>query len=164
MNKLVAACALVMAAGVAAWFMWRPAQAAPDVAFATIDGRTFSMQDLRGKVVLVKFWATSCVTCIKQMPDTISYQNTYGPRGYETVAVAMQYDPANFVINFAESRKLPFAVALDSRGEVARAFGDVRLTPMAFLIDREGHIVKRYLGEYDKAEFQAAVEKALAAG
>ena len=163
MKKIIASLAVVLIAGVTTWFMWRPAQAAPDVAFATIEGKTFSMHELRGKVVLVKFWATSCVTCVKQMPDNISNYETYSPSGYETVAVAMQYDPANYVINFAQTRKLPFPVALDSRGEIARAFGDVRLTPTAFLIDRQGNIIKRYLGEYDKAEFQATVEKALAA-
>lgn len=164
MKKIIATLAVVVAAGASAWFMWRPVQAAPDVSFTTIEGKTFSMQDLRGKVVLVKFWATSCVTCIKQMPDNIANYNTYAPQGYETVAVAMQYDPPNYVLNYAETRKLPFPVALDTKGELARAFGDIRLTPTAFLIDKKGNILKRYLGEYDKAEFQATVQKALAAG
>ena len=142
----------------------RPAQTAPDVRFTTLEGKSFSMQDLRGKVVLVKFWATSCVTCVKQMPETISAYNEYAAKGYEAIAVAMNYDPPNFVLNFAETRKLPFPVALDTKGDIARAFGDIRLTPTAFLIDKQGRIIKRYLGEYDVAEFHATVEKALAAG
>ena len=85
-------------------------------------------------------------------------------QGYEAIAVAMNYDPPNFVLNFAETRKLPFPVALDTKGDIARAFGDIRLTPTAFLIDKQGRIIKRYLGEYDVAEFHATVEKALAAG
>jgi len=111
---------------------------------------------------LVKFWATSCVTCVKQMPDNIEHYNTYAPNGYDTIAVAMQYDPANYVVNFAQTRKLPFTVAVDARGDIARAFGDVRLTPTAFLIDKKGNIIKRYLGEYDKAAFRVTVENALA--
>lgn len=164
MKKLILSLAILVAAGIGAWFIWRPAAPAPDVAFTTIDGKKFSMHDLRGKVVLVKFWATSCVTCVKQMPDNIDTYNTYAPKGYETVAVAMSYDPPNYVLNFAETRKLPFPVALDVSGEIARAFGDVKLTPSAFLVDKQGRIVKRYLGDYDKAEFHAAIEKALAAG
>lgn len=78
------------------------------------------MQDLRGKVVLVKFWATSCVTCVKQMPDNIANYNQYHPQGYETIAVAMNYDPPNYVLNFAQTRKLPFPVALDTSGELPR--------------------------------------------
>ncbi|WP_459616736.1 peroxiredoxin family protein [Bordetella sp. 2513F-2] len=164
MKKLVLALVIVAAAGIAGWFVWRPAPTAPDVSFTTLEGKTIGMQDLRGKVVLVKFWATSCVTCVKQMPDTMAAYEHYAPRGYETVAVAMSYDPPNYVLNFAQTRKLPFPVALDTQGKLAEAFGNVRLTPTAFLIDKQGRIIKRYLGEYDKAEFQASVEKALAAG
>ena len=164
MKKAIVALAVLVAVGIGAWFVMRPAQTAPNVTFTTLEGKTFSMQDLRGKVVLVKFWATSCVTCVKQMPETISSYNEYAGKGYEAIAVAMDYDPPNFVLNFTESRKLPFPVALDTKGDIARAFGDIRLTPTAFLIDKQGHIIKRYLGEYDVAEFHATVEKALAAG
>lgn len=164
MKKIIIALAVVVAAGIASWFAWRPVQAAPNVTFASIDGKRISMQDLRGKVVLVKFWATDCVTCVKQMPDTIADFNKYAPQGFQTVAVAMNYDPPNYVLNYTQTRKLPFTVALDTKGEVAQAFGNVRLTPTAFLIDKEGHIVKRYLGDYDPKEFHAEIEKALAAG
>ncbi len=164
MKKAIIALAVLVAAGIGAWFVWRPAPAAPDVSFTTLEGKTFSLQDLRGKVVLVKFWATSCVTCVKQMPQTISAYNEFAPKGYEAVAVAMNYDPPNYVLNFAQSRKLPFPVALDTKGDIARAFGNIQLTPTAFLIDKHGRIIKRYLGDYDVAEFHATVEKALAAG
>ncbi|OZI37022.1 thioredoxin [Bordetella genomosp. 10] len=161
MKKLVFVFALVVAAGIASWFVWRPAQAAPNVSFAAIDGQKLSLQDLRGKVVLVKFWATDCVTCIKQMPDTIADYNKYSAQGFQTVAVAMNYDPPNYVLNYAQTRKLPFTVALDTKGDVAHAFGDVRLTPTAFLIDKQGRIIKRYLGDYDPQAFHAEIEKAL---
>ena len=103
MKKAIVALAVLVAVGIGAWFAMRPAQTAPDVTFTTLEGKTFSMQDLRGKVVLVKFWATSCVTCVKQMPDTISAYNEYADKGYEAIAVAMNYDPPNFVLNFAET-------------------------------------------------------------
>ncbi|MEI2417797.1 TlpA disulfide reductase family protein [Orrella sp. JC864] len=162
MKKLLLGLAAAIVLALGAWFVWTPAPQAPAVAMTTIAGEPLSMQGLEGKVVLVKFWATSCVTCIKQMPDTIENYRRYHERGFETIAVAMDYDPPNYVLNFAQTRELPFKVVLDSKGEIARAFGDVRLTPTAFLIDRQGRIVKRYLGEYDKGEFHAALEKALA--
>ena len=164
MKKLALACLVLVAAGVTAWFAWRPAQAAPDVTFTTIDGQRISLRELRGQVVLVKFWATDCVTCVKQMPGTIADYQQYGPQGLRTVAVAMKYDPPNYVLNFAQTRKLPFPVALDTTGAAALAFGDVRLTPTAFLIDKQGNIIKRYLGEYDRDAFHAEIEKALKAG
>jgi len=163
MKKVILSLVVLVAAGIGAWFVWRPAAPAPDVTFTTLEGKRFTTQDLRGKVVLVKFWATSCVTCVKQMPEAISAYNEYAPKGYEAIGVAMQYDPPNYVANFVQQRKLPFPVVIDAQGEIAKAFGDIRLTPTAFLIDKEGRIIKRYLGEYDVAEFHATVEKALAA-
>jgi len=160
--KKILALMLVVLAGAATWLLWPASTKAPDVTFTTIKGEQIKLQDLRGKVVLVKFWATSCVTCIKQMPDNIEAFNEFHGQGFDLIAVAMQYDPANYVINYAETRKLPFTVALDSQGKAARAFDDVKLTPIAFLIDKNGQIIKRYLGEYDKAAFRETLKKALA--
>ncbi|NQW83591.1 MAG: TlpA family protein disulfide reductase [Alcaligenaceae bacterium] len=162
MKKLFAAAVLATLCGLGFWLFASPPAQAPEVTFSTLSGKQLQMSELRGKVILVKFWATSCVTCVAQMPDNMDNFNTYHTKGFEVVAVAMQYDPANYVINFVETRKIPFTVALDTRGQVAQAFGDVKLTPTAFLIDKNGKILKRYLGEYDKAEFRRTLEKALA--
>ncbi len=162
MKKIFLAIVAVIAiAGVVVWQLPSTAQTAPNVTFTTLTGEQFTTQDLRGKVVLVKFWATSCVTCVAQMPDNIENYNALKDRGYDTIAVAMQYDPPNYVKNFAESRELPFKVVIDANGEIAREFGDVRLTPTAFLIDKQGNIIRRYLGNYDKEAFLATVNKAL---
>ncbi|TAL79383.1 MAG: TlpA family protein disulfide reductase [Burkholderiaceae bacterium] len=159
---LIALVAVVAIAGAGFWQFSGSAKTAPDVTFVSLTGQKISTQDLRGKVVLVKFWATDCVTCIQQMPDTVRTYNKLSPKGYRVVAVAMQYDPPNYVVNYTETRKLPFTVAIDSQGKLAKAFGDVQLTPTAFLIDKNGHIIKRYLGNYDKVAFMNTVEKALA--
>jgi len=163
MKKLIIGLAVAaVVAGVGFWQLSGAGRTAPDVSFTTLNGQQISTQDLRGKVVLVKFWATSCVTCIQQMPDTVQTYQDLSPKGYEVVAVAMQYDPAEYVRNYTETRRLPFKVAIDAQGAVAKAFGDVQLTPTAFLIDKQGHIIKRYLGNYDKVAFRQTVEKALA--
>ena len=163
MKKALIGIVVVLAlAGAGIWQFSGSAKTAPDVTFTSLTGQKIAMHDLRGKVVLVKFWATSCVTCIAQMPDTIQNYNDLSPKGFETIAVAMQYDPANYVKNYADTRKLPFTVAIDAQGEIAKAFGDVKLTPTAFLIDKEGHIIKRYLGNYDKQAFLRTVNQALA--
>ncbi|NYT82320.1 TlpA family protein disulfide reductase [Alcaligenaceae bacterium] len=163
MKKILLGAIVVLAvAGAGVWQFSGSAKTAPDVTFTTLTGEQFTTQDLRGKVVLVKFWATSCVTCIAQMPDNIKNYNELSPKGFDTIAVAMQYDPPNYVQNYAETRQLPFKVAIDAKGDIAKAFGDVQLTPTAFLIDKEGHIIKRYLGNYDKEAFLSIVNKALA--
>ncbi|MEB0233413.1 TlpA disulfide reductase family protein, partial [Undibacterium sp. 10I3] len=80
-----------------------------------------SAADFKGKVTLVNFWATSCVTCVAEMPKVIATYEKYKAQGYDTVAVAMSYDPPAYVVNYAQTRKLPFKVAIDNTGAVARA-------------------------------------------
>jgi peroxiredoxin len=62
------------------------------------------------------------------------------------VAVAMQYDPPAYVLSFAQSRQLPFKVAIDNTGAISKAWGDIRVTPTTFLVDQQGKIIKRYVG------------------
>jgi peroxiredoxin len=113
---------------------------------------------------MVNFWATSCTTCVKEMPQMVETYNKFKGQGLEFVAVAMKYDPPNYVLNFTETRKLPFTVAMDSGGDLARSFGDVALTPTTFVIGKDGKIIKRYVGEPEFGELHALLQKALAAG
>jgi peroxiredoxin len=161
--KMMGILAAGLLAATAAWFILAPSSQAPDAAFTSIQGEQFTTESLRGKVVLVNFWATDCVTCVHEMPMMVDTYKKYAPKGYEMVAVAMKYDPANYVLNFAQTRQLPFKVALDPMGKIAASFPNVQLTPTSFLIDKQGRIIKRYLGEPDTAEFHAEIEKALAA-
>jgi peroxiredoxin len=128
-----------------------------------LDGSQTSTSQLRGKVTLINFWATSCTTCVAEMPQIISTYNQYQSRGFETVAVAMSYDPPSYVVNFAQTRKLPFKVAIDNTGAVAKAWGDIQLTPTTYLVDKQGAIVKRYVGTPDFKELNQLIEKLLAA-
>ena len=137
---------------------------APDVTFISIAGDKISTQGLRGKVVMVNFWATSCASCVREMPAMVDTYNKFKGQGLEFVAVAMQYDPPNYVVNFTETRKLPFIVALDSGGDLAKSFGDVTLTPTTFVIGKDGSILKRYVGEPEFSQLHALLQKALAAG
>jgi peroxiredoxin len=137
---------------------------APDVTFISIDGQKISTQDLRGKVVMVNFWATSCTTCVHEMPAMVDTYNKFKGQGLQFVAVAMSYDPPNYVLNFAQTRKLPFTVALDSGGDIAKQFGKVALTPTTFVIGKDGKIIKRYVGEPEFSSLHALLQKALAAG
>lgn len=136
--------------------------AAPQVTYTLLDGQRLGSADLKGQVVLVNFWATSCTTCVAEMPQLVATFEKFRGRGYQTVAVAMSYDPPAYVANFAESRKLPFSVAIDNTGEIARSFGDVQLTPTSLLINKRGEIVKRYVGAPDFAALHQLVEQLLA--
>jgi len=159
--KLIALVAVMAIAAGAALGLWQRA-AQPRASFTALSGGNFTMEDLRGKVVLVNFWATSCVSCVAEMPKMTETWRKYAPRGYEMVAVAMQYDHPNAVADFVRREALPFRVALDSDGAVAAAFGNVAVTPTTYLLDRRGRIVTRYVGEPNWTEFHAHIERALA--
>lgn len=135
---------------------------APASAFVLLDGRTIQTSDLQGKVSLINFWATSCTTCVAEMPELMATYEKFKDRGYDTLAVAMSYDPPAYVVNFAESRKLPFKVAIDNTGANAKAWGDVKLTPTTYLVNKRGEIVKRYVGTPDFGELHRLIEKLLA--
>lgn len=136
--------------------------AAPDVSFTTLDGQTRQLSSLKGKVVLVNFWATTCTTCVAEMPKLVETYNKFAPKGFETVAIAMDYDPPEYVRNYAQKNGLPFTVALDSGGKAAKGFEEVRLTPTTFLLDKQGRVVQKYLGEPDFAKLHALLDKLLA--
>ena len=138
------------------------AQAAPESTFVLLDGSKQTTADLKGKVTLVNFWATSCVTCVAEMPKLVSTYNKYQAQGYDTLAVAMSYDPPSYVVNYAETRQLPFKVAIDNTGAVAKAWGDVQLTPTTYLVNKRGQIVKQYVGEPNFDALHQLIEKLLA--
>lgn len=136
-------------------------QAAPAVTFTTLEGKTIDMQQLKGKMVLVNFWATTCPGCIAEMPQLIQAYRKHQPKGFEVVAVAMSYDPAEQVRTFTTKRQLPFPVTLDADGTLAKAFGDVKLTPTAVLIDQQGNIIATTVGELDFAKLDQQLESQL---
>ena len=151
--------ALLVVAALAYALLSKPS--APAATFVTLDGRPIQLDSLRGKVVLVNFWATSCPGCIKEMPGMVETYNQYKDRGFEIVAVAMSYDPPNYVLSFVKTRQLPFPVALDVDGAHARAFGNVQLTPTSFIIGKDGRILEQKLGELDFVKLKALLDREL---
>ena len=157
--SIAAAAAVAIGIGV---YVSAGSEAAPASTFVLLDGSSRTTQDLKGKVTLVNFWATSCTTCVAEMPKIVSTYEKYKDRGFETVAVAMAYDPPSYVVHYTQTRKLPFKVAIDNTGAVANAWGDVKLTPTTYVVNKRGEIVKRYVGEPNFAELHQLIEKLLA--
>ena len=151
-TALIAATAFIM--------LYRPP--APAAEYTTLVGERTSTRDLLGKVVYINFWATSCTTCIKEMPDVVKTYERFAPRGFELLAVAMSYDPPEYVRNYVQQNQLPFKVVLDSDGAIAAAFDHVALTPTTVLIDKKGRILRRIVGEPDFVALHALIDKELA--
>ncbi|MES2128600.1 MAG: TlpA disulfide reductase family protein [Pseudomonadota bacterium] len=154
--------AAVLALGGIGYASLNASVAAPAMSFVDLKGEKISSESLRGKVVMVNFWATSCATCVKEMPQMVDTYKKFHGQGLEFVAVAMQYDAPSYVVNYAETRQLPFKVALDVNGQLAKSFGDVAMTPTTFVIGKDGKILKRYVGEPEFGALHALLQKALA--
>ncbi len=122
---------------------------APEVTFTTIEGKKISMADLKGKVVLVNFWATDCLACVTEMPALVATYQQYQQKGFEIIAVAMPYDPPAQVLNYATQKKLPFPVMHDGLAEITEKFGNVDLTPTTFIFDKQGKQLQRTIGALD---------------
>ncbi len=117
-------------------------QLAPSVIFTTIEGKKISMASLKGKVVLVNFWATDCHACVTEMPALASTYNLYKDKGFEIIAVAMPYDPPAQVLNYATQKKLPFPVMDDGFGEMTAKFDDVSVTPTTYIYNQQGKLIQ----------------------
>ena len=152
----------VLGVAAATYFTMRP-DPAPASQMLLLDGSKKATADYQNHVTLVNFWATSCTTCVAEMPMLTETYNKYQGKGYRMVAVAMAYDKPEYISNFVQTRQLPFDVAYDHNGQVAKTWGDISITPTTFLLDKQGHIIKRYVGAPDEKELHALIEKLLAA-
>ena len=132
---------------------------APDFTLSTLSGASLSLAELRGKVVLLNFWATWCVPCRKEMPAIEALYQRYKDRGLEVLAVSLDKGSTSGVESFVKEMGVTYRVALDPSWATARTYG-VRGLPATFLIDRAGNVVMRELGERDWMEEakQQAVE------
>lgn len=134
---------------------------APDVTFTTIEGKKIAMADLKGKMVLVNFWATDCPGCIKEMPALVETYKTYQTQGLEIIAVAMPYDPPAQVANYMRVKQLPFPVMHDGFSEMTKKFGGVSLVPTSYIFNKNGEQLQRTIGELDFAQLDQLIQKEL---
>ena len=124
---------------------------APDFTLTTLSGASLSLAELRGKVVLLNFWATWCVPCRKEMPAIEALYQRYKDRGLEVLAISLDKVSAAVVEAFVHEMGVTYRVALDPSWATARTYA-VRAVPATFLIDRAGNVVLRELGERDWME------------
>lgn len=154
--------ALTLVAALA--YLWLPPPGltpAPNLTVRTLDGAQTDLASLRGKPVLVTFWATTCTACVREIPHLIALHHEFAAQGLHMFAIAMAYDRPDHVITLRDARKLPYPIVLDLDGSAARAFGDVQLTPTSILIAPDGRIIKHIIGELDLTELRATLHTLL---
>lgn len=139
------------------WHTTSGLHTSPDISLLTVDGRTLPLATLRGRPLLVTFWATTCTSCVREIPHLVELYQELSPRGLEIIGIAMHHDPPDQVLAMRRARNIPYPVALDLQADAARAFGNVRVTPTSFLIAPDGRIVYRRTGSLDMTRLRQAI-------
>jgi len=134
--------------------------AAPDFVLESLDGKSVRLSDLRGKAVLLNFWATWCAPCKIEMPWFVELQNQYGPQGLQIVGVAMDDSSKEDIAKFAKEMGVNYPVLLGKEA-VGDAYGGVPALPESFFISRDGKIVDKIMGLKGKSEIEDSIKRAL---
>lgn len=136
---------------------------APDFTLPTVDGKQVKLSDLRGKTVLLNFWATWCGPCKMEIPWFSELQQQYGPQGLVILGVSMDDDPKKDVPQFAQQMKIDYPILIGN-DKVADQYGGVEGLPQTFYIDSDGKIVKKVVGLASHSEIEDGIKEALATG
>jgi cytochrome c biogenesis protein CcmG/thiol:disulfide interchange protein DsbE len=133
---------------------------APDFALPDAQGNEVKLSDLKGKVVLLNFWATWCGPCKIEMPWFVEFQRDYKDKGFAVVAVSLDEEGWEVVKPFAEDLKLNFPVVVGD-DELADKFGGIAALPTTFIIDKEGKITATHTGLVSKSDYKDEIESLL---
>jgi cytochrome c biogenesis protein CcmG/thiol:disulfide interchange protein DsbE len=120
---------------------------APEFVRRDLNGTSIDLKSLRGKVVLLDFWATWCAPCLIEMPEFATWQREYGARGLQVIGISMDDDAAP-VRSLIGKMKLNYPIAMgDAR--LGSRYGGVLGLPLSYLIDRNGVVRAQFQGETD---------------
>jgi peroxiredoxin len=133
---------------------------APAFTLQDLNGKNVSLADLRGKVVVLDFWATWCPPCVKEIPHFIELYEQYKDKGLAMVGISLDREGISVVKAFVQKYQIKYPIMMTD-GLVDKAFGGITSIPTTFLIDPAGNISKKYVGYNDKAVFEADIKKLL---
>lgn len=138
-------------------------KAAPSFKLKTLDGKTVSLADLKGKPVLVNFWATWCAPCKLEMPWFEEFRKKYEAQGFTIVGILEDDAPKEAVQNLVDKTGVKYTIA-QSDNKVDHAYGGVEYLPASYFVGRDGIIVAQSSGLGSKDEMEANVKKIVAGG
>ena len=136
---------------------------APDFELQTLDGGNLRLSSLRGKAVLLNFWATYCSPCKIEMPWFVELQREYGPQGFQIVGVAMDDASTDDIAKFAKDMGVNYPILLGKEA-VGLSYGGVNVLPTTFFLDRDGKVIAREFGLQSRSVFVDHIKDALNQG
>jgi peroxiredoxin len=137
------------------------AKSAPSFTLQDLNGKTVSLSDFKGKVVVLDFWATWCPPCVKEIPHFIELYEQYKDQAFAMVGISVDLEGVSVVKSFARKYKINYPILM-ADGQVANAYGGITGIPTTFVIDKAGNIRQKYIGYRDKAVFEADIKTLLA--
>jgi peroxiredoxin len=135
---------------------------APAFTLPDLDGKPVALASMKGKVVILDFWATWCPPCKEEIPHFVRLQSKYKPQGLEIVGLALDLGGAKEVRPFAEEHDVNYTMLIGNE-DVAKAYGNVTMIPTTFVLDRNGKIVQRFIGYTAPEVFEETIRPLLAA-
>ncbi len=135
---------------------------APDFDLQRLDGTKLKLSSLRGKAVVINFWATWCAPCKIEMPWLTEFQNQYGSQGVVVVGIAMDED-TDKVRDFVKETGATHTILLGTEA-VGDAYGGVQFLPATFYVDRQGKVVDRVFGLVSRSEIEDNIKLSLGVG
>ncbi len=139
------------------WFAPAGQPIAPAVQFTDLDNKKFTLAELKGKPVIINFWATECPGCVKEIPLLIEMYHKYKSQNLVIIGAAMSYDPESQVREMVRQKSMDYPIVLDSNDDLLKAF-NIKVTPTTIFIDAQGRIVQRKLGEMSHEYFQQSIQ------
>jgi thiol-disulfide isomerase/thioredoxin len=136
---------------------------APDFELPALDGKKLKLSDLRGKAVLLNFWATYCGPCKIEMPWFVELQKQYGPEGFQIIGVAMDDASTEDIAKFAKDMGVNYPILIGQES-VGQSYGGVGVLPTTFFLDRDGKLIAREFGLQSRSVFVDHIKKALSQG
>jgi thiol-disulfide isomerase/thioredoxin len=127
---------------------------------SAVRGPSWALEQQRGSVVLLNFWATWCPPCRRETPDLVALSKTYGPRGLQIAGISMDDEPASVVPAFVDKYHVPYPMLVPDRS--FGLAGSIESLPTTLLLDRQGRVARVYMGERSADEIAPDIERLLA--
>jgi peroxiredoxin len=135
-------------------------QKAPNFTLKTYKDKTVDLASLKGKVVIVNFWATWCGPCRAEIPDFIKLYDAYKSKGLEIVGISLDRNGWSDVQPFIEKNKINYPIVLGT-DEVVERYGGIEAIPTTFIVNREGTVVERQVGMLTKDKLEKKIKSLL---
>ncbi len=133
---------------------------APAFSLTNANGKTVSLSDLKGKVVVLNFWATWCPPCRAEIPAFIKVYKQYRPKGVEIVGVSLDQKGWDIVRPFLKTHNINYPVLVGDQ-KIAQAYGNINSIPTTFIIDKKGKIVDQHVGAMSEKALVSSFQKLL---